>query len=274
MLSKINDAITQLVFRFVGLNVLTHRDFTIFTSTYLKPITMRKISTFFLVGVAIFLLSCSPKEKMNSLTKSEIDDGWELLFDGKKLENWKTFNGGEVTGWKVTDGVLYNSGVGSDHGGDIITKKEYTNFELYLEWKVAPESNSGIFYHVQEGLTDAIYESGPEYQLIDDKGWPTKLEAYQYSGSNYGMDAPIDAEVKPLDEWNTTRIIVDGPHVEHWLNGTKVVEYELWTPEWLDKKLKGKWAEAQHYGMGKSGHIGLQDHGGQTMFRNIKIREL
>lgn len=230
----------------------------------------------FLLAFALFfiLLSCASKEKPNTLSSKEKDEGWELLFDGKTLDNWKTFNAGAVTGWKVIDGVMYNSGVGSDHGGDIISKKEFTNFELYLEWKIDSQSNSGIFYRVQEGLTDAIYESAPEYQLLDDKGWPTPLEAYQYSGANYGMHAPANAEVKPLSEWNSTRIIVHGPHVEHWLNGTKVVEYKLWTPDWLDRKLKSKWAEAQHYGMAKSGHIGLQDHGGLCMFRNIKIREI
>lgn len=235
---------------------------------------MKFLSLLLAIIATVVVTSCSLNKSENTLSKQEIKDGWELLFDGKSINNWKTFNGGAVTGWKTTDGELHNSGVGSDHGGDIITKKQYTNFELYLEWKVAPESNSGIFYHVQEGLTDAIYESGPEYQLIDDKGWPTKLEAYQYSGANYGMNAPENAEVKPIDEWNSTRIIVNGPHVEHWLNGTKVVEYELWTDQWLQNKAVSKWAEASDYGMAKTGHIGLQDHGGLTMFRNMKIREL
>ena len=175
---------------------------------------------------------------------------------------------------KVIDWVLNNSGLGSDHCGEIITLNQFQNFELYLEWKVSPESNSGIFYHVQEGLTNAIYESGPEYQLIDDNGWPDNLEAWQRSGANYGMNAPKNAKVKPIEEWNTTRIIVNGPHVEHWLNGTKVVEYELWSDQWLQNKAAGKWADAPNYGMAKSGHIGLQDHGGLTIFRNIKIREL
>ncbi len=235
---------------------------------------MKTITYYFILGIFLLITSCTPKPEPNVLTKKEIADGWELLFDGKTFNNWKTFNGGEVTGWKVIDGVLHNSGVGSDHGGDIITKKQYANFELYLEWKVTPESNSGVFYHVQEGLTDAIYESGPEYQLIDDKGWPEKLDAAQYSGANYAMDAPQNAEVKPIDEWNTSRIIVNGSHVQHWLNGTKVVEYEFWTDEWYAHKNAGKWAEKPHYGMAKKGHIGLQDHGGLTMFRNIKIREL
>ena len=229
-----------------------------------------------LIVTLLFLFACSSsqKDKINTLSKKEIAGGWELLFDGKTMDKWKTFNGGKVTGWKIIDGILHNSGVGSDHGGDIITKEQYTDFELYLEWKIAPESNSGIFYRVQEGLTNAIYESGPEYQLLDDKGWPTELEAHQYSGANYAMHVPQKATVKPTDEWNHTRIIVKGAHVEHWLNGTKVVEYELWSEEWYELKNSGKWAEKPHYGMAKSGHIGLQDHGGLTMFRNIKIRTL
>lgn len=235
---------------------------------------MKNTAALLILGVVFLFSSCSKKQSLNTLSQNEMNEGWTLLFDGKSLDNWKTFNGGAVTGWRMEDGILYNSGVGSDHGGDIITKKEYTNFELKIEWKVAPQSNSGIFYHVQEGLTDAIYESGPEYQLIDDKGWPEKLEAYQHSGANYGMNAPQNAKVMPIDDWNTSRILVKGSHVEHWLNGTKVVEYELWTPEWEENKAHSKWAEAPYYGMGKSGHVGLQDHGGQTMFRNIKIRKI
>ncbi len=237
-----------------------------------------KISSYLLlITISVFLFSCNAVEKkeMNSLTKKEKKEGWELLFDGKSMDKWKMFNGGdEVTGWKVVDGEMQNSGVGSDHGGDIVTKKQYENFELYLEWKVTPESNSGVFIHVQEGVTDAIYESGPEYQLIDDKGWPGELENWQHTGANYAMNVPEGAEVKPVDEWNTTRIIVKNPHVEHWLNGKKVVEYDLWSDDWKARKAAGKWADAPHYGEAKKGHIGLQDHGGLTMFRNIKVREL
>ncbi len=238
---------------------------------------MKRLSLILVFGIYMLIFSCTPKEKLNTLTKREIDEGWELLFDGTSASLhslWKAFNGGEVTGWRAENGILYNSGVGSDHGGDIITKADFMDFELYLEWKIDSQSNSGIFYHVQEGLTDAIYESGPEYQLIDDNGWPEDLEDYQLSGSNYGMHAPIDARVVPLEEWNSSRIVVNSPHVEHWLNGTKVVEYELWTPEWKELKAGSKWAESPYYGIAKSGHIGLQDHGGLTMFRNIKVRKL
>jgi hypothetical protein len=237
---------------------------------------MRKLIYLFICLIFISLSSCSDskKDEINVLTKKEINDGWKLLYDGKTTDNWKTFNGGEVTGWKIIDGVLHNSGKGSDHGGDIITKKQYSDFELYLEWKIAPESNSGVFIHVQEGLTDAIYETAPEYQLLDDKGWPTKLEAHQYSGANYAMHVPQNAEVVPVDKWNSTLIIVNGTHVEHWLNRKKVVEYELWSDNWKARKKAGKWAEMPYYGLAKKGHIGLQDHGGLTMFRNIKIKEL
>ena len=237
---------------------------------------MKVLFQFFLIIAMSLLMSCSQgrRNESKTLSEKEIEQGWESLFDGKSMDKWKTFNGGEVTGWKIVNNEMHNSGVGSDHGGDIITKKQYENFELYLEWKISPQSNSGIFIHVQEGLTDAIYETGPEYQLIDDKGWPEKLEAYQYSGSNYAMQAPVNAEVNPIDEWNITRIVVKNPHVEHWLNGKKVVEYDLWSDDWKLQKAAGKWAEAPHYGEAKSGHIGLQDHGGLTMFRNIKIREI
>jgi len=241
---------------------------------------MYKQSTNYLIFLFLFVFAFSSPadaqkgDKMNTLTKKEVKEGWELLFNGKDMNNWEKFKGGEVTGWKIVNGELYNSGKGSDHGGDIITKKEFENFELTLEWRIDPQSNSGIFYHVQTGLTDAIYQSGPEYQLLDDKGWPTPLKAYQYTGSNYAMKAPHDVKLAPVGKWNKTRIVVRNPHVEHWLNGKKVVEYDLWTDEWKAEKAAGKWKDAPYYGISPKGHIGLQDHGGLTVFRNMKIREL
>ena len=226
--------------------------------------------TFLTVAFSVF----AQNRQMNTLTETEKKDGWRLLFNGKNLNGWKTFQGKEITGWKIIDGILNNSGIGSDHGGDIVTHEKFQNFELSLEWKIAPQSNSGIFYHVNEKIGKAIYETGPEYQLIDDKGWPEKLEDWQLSGANYAMHPPKNARVKAIDDWNTTRIVVNNPHVEHWLNGKKVVEYDLWSDEWKALKTAGKWADAPHYGEAKKGHIGLQDHGGLTMFRNIKIREI
>lgn len=227
-----------------------------------------------LASLVVSINLFAQNEAINTLTEKEKKEGWQLLFNGKNLEGWKAFQGKEVSGWKVIDGVLNNSGVGSDHGGDIVTRKKYQDFELTLEWKVASKSNSGIFYHVNEKLGKAIYESGPEYQLIDDKGWPSKLDDNQYSGANYAMHAPKNAVVKNLSEWNKTRIVVDGTHVEHYLNDVKVVEYNLWDADWKERKEKGKWKDYPYYGMARKGQIGLQDHGGLAQFRNIKIREI
>ncbi len=214
-------------------------------------------------------------QELNTLTEKEKNAGWELLFNGNDFDGWKKFNGGDVTGWKVTDGIMSNSGTGSDHGGDIITKRQdYKDFELYLEWKINHKSNSGVFYHAKEGEVDRIYKSGIEYQLIDGKGWPSKIHDDQYSGACYAMYPPKNAEVKPIGEWNTTRIIVKDTHVEHWLNGKMVVEYELWGDDWNAKKKKSKWKNIPTWGVSAEGGIGLQDHGGLTQFRNMKIREL
>jgi hypothetical protein len=226
-----------------------------------------------LIAVALIFAFTSTAQKCNKLSKKEKKAGWELLFNGEDLDGWKIFQGGEVKNWKVIDGELENSGVGSDYVGDIITKEQFEDFELYLEWKITSKSNSGIFIRAKEGLAKKIYETAPEYQLIDDKGRP-RLSAAQYTGANYAMNEPVGAEVKPLDQWNVTRIIVKGSNVKHFLNGIMVVEYDFWTEEWKQNKSNSKWKNAPHYGMAKKGHIGIQDHGGLTKFRNIKIRKL
>jgi len=226
----------------------------------------------FILAIALVSLSAFAQSGQNNkLTEKEKKEGWRLLFNGTNLDGWKMFQGKEISGWKIIDGVLNNSGVGSDHGGDIVTLEKFQNFKLYLEWKVAPKSNSGIFYHVNEKLGKAIYESAPEYQLIDDRGWPDKIHDDQYSGADYAMYAPQNAVVKNINEWNETMIIVEGAHVQHFLNGVKVVEYNLWDADWNLRKEKGKWKDFPFYGMAKKGQIGLQDHGGLAQFRNIKI---
>lgn len=232
---------------------------------------MKKI-IFLFACLTTFLTVSALTPQINTLSEKEKKEGWQLLFNGKNFDGWKTFQGKEISGWRVIDGILNNSGVGSDHGGDIVTKEKFQNFELIIEWKIAPKSNSGIFYHVNEKIGKAIYESGPEYQLIDDRGWPDKLHNDQYSGADYGMYAPQNAVVKDLNDWNLTRIIVDGTHIQHYLNGVKVVNYQLWDADWKSLKEKGKWKDYPYYGMAKKGNIGLQDHGGLAQFRNIKIK--
>jgi hypothetical protein len=232
----------------------------------------KRIIILFLTAIS-FSGVFAQNESINSLSEKEKKEGWHLLFNGKNLAGWETFEGKKITGWKVIDGVLNNSGFASGKGGDIITKGSFKNFELSLEWKIAPQSNSGIFFHVDPKAAESIPETGPEYQLLDDKGWPDKLHDDQYSGANYAMNAPQHAVVKDVNEWNQTRIVVNGTHVEHYLNGVKVVAYNLWDNDWRTRKEKSKWKDCPDYGMAAEGRIGLQDHGGLTQFRNI-IRKI
>jgi hypothetical protein len=211
----------------------------------------------------------------NQLTDEEKNTGWELLFDGKTTAGWRGFQSdGIPDGWIAEEGNLVALGKGGDPEGDIITEKQFEDFELYLEWAIAPGGNSGIFFHVLEGDYPTVYATGPEYQLIDDDGFPESLHEWQKTGANYAMHDPGPKTLKPADEFNTSRIIVRNPNVQHYLNGELVVEYELWSEEWLESVRNGKWSEYPGYGLARSGHIGLQDHGSVVRFRNIKIRDL
>jgi len=211
---------------------------------------------------------------VNQLSPDEKAAGWNLLFDGQTLNGWRGYQNKPITAWDVEDGTLHCNGHKKDAPAtDLITDKEYTDFELSIQWKISPASNSGIMFHVIEKYPHTFY-SGPEYQIIDDKGWPGTLEPWQHTGCNYAMQVPDTIPVNPVGEWNTTKIVVHGAHVEHWLNGMKILEYELWSPEWKKQKAAGKWKDAAGYGMSKTGHIALQYHGGDVWFRNIKLKEL
>ncbi|MCD6332005.1 MAG: DUF1080 domain-containing protein [Bacteroidales bacterium] len=213
-------------------------------------------------------------QHLNKLTQKEKNEGWELLFDGHSMDKWRGYKKEKVQGWVIEEHAMKAQGLPHGQGGDIITKEVYKDFELYLEWKIGQRSNSGIFFHVVEGdQYPTVYLTGPEYQLLDDVGFP-ESDPLHDSGANYDMHPAKFGQVKTLDEWNTARIIVKGPHVEHYLNGRKVVEYDLWTDDWYKLKNGSKWKNAEGYGKYKEGHIALQDHGGTTMFRNIKIRRL
>ena len=212
----------------------------------------------------------------NILTPEEIAEGWELLFDGTSLEKWRAFRGEEVPpGWVVQEGTLFFDGEGAGEGyGDLTTSEEFADFELKLEWKISPGGNSGILYRVSEDQ-EQEFHSGPEMQILDDKALRYRvLDRTHKSGANYALDAPAVDNVKPVGEWNSVHLVVNGAHVEHWQNGDKVVEYELWTPEWKEAVSKTKFAEWPSYGMNKKGHIVLQDHGAGVWFRNIKIKRI
>jgi len=210
------------------------------------------------------------KSTVNALTSQEKAAGWRLLFDGKSLDAWRGFKKQDVpASWKIVDGVIALT----DKAGDLITKDQFADFELSLEWKLgAAGGNSGIFYHVLEEGGDQAYFTGPEYQILQGGAHePTPLTS---TGSNYLLDAPVRDVARPLGQWNETRIVVKGPHVEHWLNGVKLLEYQLWTAEWEKKVAATKFGKMPGYGKAKTGHIGLQDHGDPIQFRNIKIRPL
>jgi hypothetical protein len=241
---------------------------------------MKIIVTFLAVLLIPFYLSSQNSDNIpnNSLSKKEVNQGWKLLFDGQTLDGWKGYNSDKMFScWSVSDGELICQGEGgSVTAGDIITVSDFDNFELSLEWNISHAGNSGIFYHVQEGQKyKAAYETAPEYQLIDDAGWPDKLEEWQKTGADYAMTPAIkDKKLMPTGEWNTSRILYNKGHVEYWLNGMKVVEFQAYSPEWEMLRASGKWKDYPDYAISKTGHIGLQNHGSGVKFRNIKVRKI
>jgi hypothetical protein len=217
---------------------------------------------------------------VNLLSPAEQSAGWLLLFDGRSTAGWHVYNKQETRSWAIDECSLKTTGTdtnyGSDKRPDLVTDREFTNFELVVDWK---GSKGGTAHHLRHRRGSEIrgaLMTGPEYQLLDDAGFQEKVEPYQKAGSNYGMQAPNEAIkiLKPIGEWNTTRIVVKGTHVEHWLNGRKIVEFERWTPAWKAERDRGKWKEYPDYGMAKTGRIALQDHGSVFWFRNVKIRPL
>ena len=230
------------------------------------------------MGLAIpFLTGC--QQSGNKLTDEEIKDGWSLLFDGKTLNGWRDFKGDSVSiaPWKAEKGTLTSLGLGSDSTGYIVTTRDYENFIVSFDWKISEGGNSGFLYHVVERPELKVpYVTGPEYQLIDDIGFPSKIEDWQKAGADYAMyicDTTKKA-LKKVGDWNNSKIVFDNGHVEHWLNGQKVLEFEAWTDDWYSRKNSGKWDNAPEYGLARSGVIALQDHGSRIWFKNMKIKEL
>jgi len=247
---------------------------------------MRSRLAFLLVSSAVAVAVARPVvaqpacQGQNALGAADKAAGWVMLFDGATMKGWHGYNGQKTPAWSIADCSLHSAGTegnyGSDLRADLATDAEYTNFELSLEWKASKGGNSGVMYGVVEDPKyKAAWMTGPEYQFIDDVGFPDKLEEWQKAGANYAMHvASAQKQLKPVGEWNSTKIVVNGTHVEHWLNGKKVVEFERWNDAWKKLRDSGKWKEAPDYGSAAKGRIVLQDHGSAFWFRNVKLRPL
>lgn len=206
----------------------------------------------------------------NRLTEAERAAGWMLLFDGESLDGWRNFKAeGVRPGWSVVDGTLQHT----EGGGDIVTDREFTDFELLVDWRVSPGGNSGIFYLASEEA-NRIFEGAPEYQVLDDAVHADGGNPLTSAGSNYALDPAPRGIVHPAGEWNRARIVKEGATIQHWLNGRFIAQYEIGSPAWQARVAASKFAEWPDYGTYETGPIGLQDHGNLVWFRNIKIRRI
>jgi len=196
---------------------------------------------------------------------------WRTLFDGSNVNAWRGYKMDSVpSAWHIVDGVLTKS-TGTT---DIVSRDQFGDFELELEWKIGTGGNSGIFYRGTEEY-DHIYWSAPEYQLLDDANAPDGKSRLTSAGADYALYPSLAGILKPAGEWNSTRILVRGNHVEHWLNGQKLLEYELGSTDWQAKVKASKFAVWPNYGRATKGYIAIQgDHNGELSLRNIRIREL
>jgi len=231
-----------------------------------------------------FLLAQNSPRAMNVLTDQEIKDGWKLLFDGKTTDGWRGAHRDSFPkfGWEVKEGiltVLASDGKESNNGGDIVTKEEFSSFDLKVDFKITEGANSGIKYFVTEA--EGIHPGsaiGLEYQILDDEHHPdAKLGNHEGSrtvASLYDLIKAQNKKVNPIGEWNHAELIVKGKHVEHWLNGTKVLEYERGSAEYRKLVSESKYKDYKNFGEAEKGHILLQDHGNRVSFCNVKIKVL
>jgi hypothetical protein len=196
---------------------------------------------------------------------------WHALVEDRTANDFRGWESPDLPkGWHIANGTISKQG----HVDDLVTRTQFANFELELEWKLGKAGNSGVFYRGTREY-DHIYWSATEYQLLDDANAADGRNRLTAAAAAYGLYPAPAGVVKPFDHWNSTRIVVNGAHVEHWLNGQKVVEYELWSADWKAKVATSKFAAYPNYGLAKKGYIGIQgDHPGVLELRRIRIREL
>jgi len=208
----------------------------------------------------------------NTLTTAEKAAGWRLLFDGQSLDSWRGYRRDALpeAGWDVKDGTLRT--VAKVKGGELITRQAYNDFEFAWEWRVAPGGNNGVKYFVTE---ERPQSPGHEYQMIDDAGYPGKLSTNHHTADFYDvLPAAADKPVRPPGEWNSSRIVVRGTRVEHWLNGKNVLTYELGSAAVKAGIEKSKFKGHPGFGEKIAGHIMLTYHEDECWYRSLKIREL
>jgi hypothetical protein len=247
----------------------------------LRVLCSALLAAAFMLSYALAQQTKRADASANTLTAREKNEGWKLLFDGKTMNGWRGayMDSLPKKGWEVRDGMLIvrESGGGeASFGGDIVTIAEYGNFEFKADFKLTKGANSGIKYFVTEQQPKTPGSAiGLEYQILDDARHPDAklgINGNRTLGSLYDVMPAHDKKVNRIGEWNQARIIVRGKHVEHWLNGVEVLEYDRGDKEFLAHKAQSKFKEREGFGEAAKGHILLQDHGNQVFFRNIKIR--
>ncbi len=236
----------------------------------------------FFVTAIILLFRCASADQNNQLTSREKSEGWVLAFDGESFDGWRGINreGMPPGHWIVEDGCIKK--VANDEvpegssGGDILIDRRFDSFEFMLDWKISDNGNSGIKYNVSEEMSGGHGALGFEYQIIDDAGHPgVSLEEINTTGCLYALLPPVKPEEKilhPVGEWNTSKIIVNGKHGEHWLNGQKLLEFEIESPELDSLIANSKYHTIPDFGKKRTGYIVLQDHSTAAWYRNIKYR--
>ncbi len=219
----------------------------------------------------------------NTLTQAEIDDGWKLLFDGETTNGWRGYDRDSFpqAGWVVADGALMCQGSGQGEaggqGGDIIYDKKFKDFDLKLEWKISEGGNSGIFYLAEEVPGEEIWKNAPEMQILDNERHIDAnmgKDGNRKAGSLYDLIPAVPQNAHPAGEWNQVEIIVYQGTVVHKMNGEQVLEYHLGTPDFEAIVAGSKFKDYPEFAKYREGYIGLQDHGNDVWFRNIKIKEL
>jgi hypothetical protein len=245
---------------------------------------MPKSAGFALPLTLLLVWSAKAQTAPNTLSRQEVAHGWKLLWDGKTTNGWRGEHAVSFpsTGWEIEDGLLSvteNGGEEGGNAGDILTTRKYKDFELTVDFRITRGANSGIKYFVDPDLNRGHGSAiGYEYQILDDAVHPDGKKGKDGDrtiGSLYDMiPAAKDKPVKPIGEWNTARILVRGAHVEHWLNGMKVVEYDRFTPRFRQLVAGSKYHIWPGFADMPDGYILLQDHGFPVSFRNIKIREI